>query len=124
MSPLATAGLTMFGISYMPSLAIGVGYLVIIYPFQYLISENNPEPALLWLMVPGVGPFFGAHTDILRGERGWQAFYVGLGVVQSVGLLLWATALFDNHGATPPPPPQAGLRIAPGNGGPALTLSW
>lgn len=114
----------MFGLGYMPSLAIGVGYLVIIYPFQYLISENNPEPALLWLMVPAVGPFFGARTEILRGEHGWQAFYVGLGVVQSVGLLLWATALFDDRDPPPTPAPRAGLHLGIANGGPALSITW
>jgi len=62
MSPVSAVGLTLLGAGYSTSLAIGVVYLAAIYPFQYLIAETKPEPALLWPMVPIVGPFVGAST--------------------------------------------------------------
>jgi len=48
----------------------------------HIVAETNQDPALLWPMVPTVGPFVAASAEIRHGQYGWQAFYVGLGVLQ------------------------------------------
>jgi hypothetical protein len=123
LTTVSEIGLITFGIGYLPSLGVGLGYLLVFFPIQYALAETGPEPALTWLLLPAAGPFFGANTSLLEGELGWQAAYIGVGLLQVVGLAMWSLGLFADDGEQPVARARR-PRIAYGRDGPSLTLRF
>ena len=127
-SPLKTVGLGIGGTSFALSFGSGLIYLSVVYPFQALFGSAKPEPVMLWLLLPIIGPFMAQTRDLVKDKPAWRVVLLVDGALQATGLVvgLIGAALSGRRAreeASTATGPELSLGVA-GMGLAGMTVTW
>jgi hypothetical protein len=110
-SPLKTFGTDLGVGSYAIGALVAFVYLVAVFPTQALLGNGKPEPVLLWMLLPIVGPWMAQYEPAVKDKIVWRAVLIGDASLQATGLIVGLIGAALSGKRTRPATPSTSLEL-------------